>query len=436
MLKLLEITCFKKMDENCTPSVITFASNSAPKIETYALPQDGKVIYVWDAPLIRVLTQVLRVPYKVFIPPDSEWGRLLPDGNWTGIIGMVKRSEVDMGVGAIDLDERRFKAVDFSYPFLISEFVFMTDKPVPLRTSLVLLYPFSFITWILILLSIFSVTFCVLILTSRKKRFYDALLKIIGSLYGQPISFNVQKTKLKLFLCTWFFFIFIITRSYTGVYLSFLSFPPQVGIRNIRDLSSAAEENKVTCYTKKGSPLFQALLYSDIEPYKTIGNCLLRNIKAFGQPKDVFVNAPPKKAFIGGKIILLGFEKDFFFSEDSFFNVMFAFPISKKFCHKIDLDYFVHRIVETGLVSKEIKVHRMVFEARKPLNYNNTDSGALKKLEMSDLKGAFLLLIIGYILASITLFIEITVNFFGGKNFVSVYHESEICIKIQELCTR
>ena len=90
---------------------------------------------------------------------------------------------------------------------------------------------------------------------------------IIGSLLGQAVSFNVRKTKLKLFLCTWLIFIFIITRSYTGIYLSFLSFPPEIGIKNIRDLSSAAEENKVTCYTNKGSPLFLALLYSGIQSY-------------------------------------------------------------------------------------------------------------------------------------------------------------------------
>ena len=137
----------------------------------------------------------------------------------------------------------------------------------------------------------------------------------------------------------------------------------------------------------------------------------MRNVKLSGQPEDVFVKAPPKKAFIGGKILLAPFEKDFFFSEDSFFNIMFSYPVSKKFCCKKYLDYFVHRIFETGVVSREVKFQSIMLELKKVWSNFHIDSDALKKLEMSDLKGAFLILIIGYILASITLFIEIAVNF-------------------------
>ncbi len=39
--------------------------------------------------------------------PDTPWGSELPDGSWNGIVGMVKRGEVEFGVSATILTKER-----------------------------------------------------------------------------------------------------------------------------------------------------------------------------------------------------------------------------------------------------------------------------------------------------------------------------------------
>lgn len=83
-------------------------------MDIYAIQNDDKLLHVYDARLIRILSDVFRVPYRVFTPQNGEFGSKQPDGNWNGIIGMVLRSEIDVAVGGISLGE--FYPVNFSYP--------------------------------------------------------------------------------------------------------------------------------------------------------------------------------------------------------------------------------------------------------------------------------------------------------------------------------
>ena len=128
-------------NHHCLSKTISFASITAPNdSRSYAIfkdqIKDHNATHVYDAPLIRLISAALRVFYTVQTPTDEEFGAKLADGNWTGIIGMLKRSEVDLAVGGIDLTDDRREAVAFSYPHLFSEVTFMTDNPEPLSTSL------------------------------------------------------------------------------------------------------------------------------------------------------------------------------------------------------------------------------------------------------------------------------------------------------------
>lgn len=240
-------------------------------------------------------------PFKIFIPPDDEYGISFPDGNWTGLIGMVGRAEVDMAVGSVTLVEDRFQAVNFSYPYLFSDITFITDKLQPLSTDLALLYPFSLILWILIMATIFIVSFILYILTSRKKTFQNILFMVFGSLMGISIHFKVRKITLGILLSTWLIFAFVITNSYKGLLLSFLSFPPFIGIRSIPDLAKAAEQNSITCYTYKGHVLPQIFHESEFELWRSIGKCLMRNVITSEIRKNYFLTLLPTKRLLVGE---------------------------------------------------------------------------------------------------------------------------------------
>ncbi|GIY17026.1 uncharacterized protein CEXT_296731 [Caerostris extrusa] len=68
-----------------------------------------------DGKLITCIIDKLKFKYKVFPPPDLEWGSL-KNGSWSGIIGMLDRGEADMGITYMAVTEDRFQVVDFSAP--------------------------------------------------------------------------------------------------------------------------------------------------------------------------------------------------------------------------------------------------------------------------------------------------------------------------------
>ena len=399
------------MLEKCKLSVINVATNEAPKVPVYSIFENGKFIYVWDAILIRILSQVFRVPYKILLPPDGEWGKKLPDGNWTGLIGMVERSEVDLAVGGILITEERLQAVSYSYPNLFSVATFMTDKPKPVTSNLALFHPFFVMMWSLI---ISVVSFLLFFAIFKKERMQRIMFEVFGSFFGQPIHLKVEKLSIKLLLSAWLFFVFVLINCYKAVYSSFLSFPSVTGIRTIEDLAIAADQNKVTCYTLKGHGMITTLLKSKIDSWITIGQCLLRNINGFGYPEEYFTKASHSKAYLMGKIHLMEHEEDYFISEDSFFYVMFALPISSNFRCQKELNRAIHRLSAAGLFEKHIKdahfqliLHKRSFDASEP--------HTPKKLQFADLKGAFLVLVFGYILASITFIIELATYYYFLK---------------------
>ena len=418
------------MEEYCQPKVITVAALNRTKSDTYSILQDERKIHVKDAVFIRILSKVFHVPYKVLIPSDGEWGRKLPDGNWTGLIGMVHRSEADLAVGGITLTHERFQALNFSYPYLFTDMTFITDKMKPIATSSALFYPFSWKLWILIIIAFFTFLFLFFHFILKKETFQSVLVMLFGSLFGQSIRFKAQKISHRLIFIMWLVFIFVLTYSYKGVILSFMTFPSLSGIRDIQDLAKAAQQNSVTCYIDKGHALTQVIFDPDIEAWKSVGKCLTRGVVAeLSDIEKRFMEAPSKKVFFGGRISKKKFEKNYLISEDSFFKMMYALPISQKFSCKEEINKFIHRFTETGVFAK-IYADEHLQNQLKSVSNDSNESHIPKALQIADLKGAFIILISGNILASITLFIEIVVKCcFSERNCNSLSLSNSLRLK-------
>ena len=47
---------------------------------------------------------------------DGSYGTLTPNGTWNGMVGMVERNEVDVGVISIIQTKARLKSIDFTRP--------------------------------------------------------------------------------------------------------------------------------------------------------------------------------------------------------------------------------------------------------------------------------------------------------------------------------
>nr|CAD7198224.1 unnamed protein product [Timema douglasi] len=71
-----------------------------------------------------VLTQFSLSPSTQFvIPEDEAYGQPMSDGGWNGVVGMVMRQEVDVGVAPITMSLDRNDVIDFTIPLLLSKYV-------------------------------------------------------------------------------------------------------------------------------------------------------------------------------------------------------------------------------------------------------------------------------------------------------------------------
>lgn len=240
----------------------------------------------------------------------------------------------------------------------------------------------------------------------RKHTYQNILFTILGSLLEKSIDIHPQKVSLKLIIGTWLMFAFVITNSYKAVLLSILTLPPLSGIRDIPDLAKAAEKNSATCYTYTGALLQQIFLEAEIDTWRAFDNCLKRNVITLRNAEEAFKQDTFNKAFITARDYMKPYKQDYFISEDSFFNIMHAFSVSKHFCCLSYLNKMIHRLFAAGLFQKIENDEEYLLELS--MVHTNTDeSSQLKVLQLRDLKGAFIVLFTGYALSTIQFFIEI-----------------------------
>nr|XP_054922066.1 glutamate receptor ionotropic, delta-2-like [Dermacentor andersoni] len=63
--------------------------------------------------ILAAITRSLKRNYTITFPLDSFWGLLKPDGNWTGVLGMLQRDEADLALSVINpTSEKKDVAVE------------------------------------------------------------------------------------------------------------------------------------------------------------------------------------------------------------------------------------------------------------------------------------------------------------------------------------
>ncbi|KAF8773254.1 Glutamate receptor ionotropic like protein [Argiope bruennichi] len=287
---------------------------------------------------------------------DGEWGRRLPNGTWTGMIGEVQKGEADIAFNEIIINKQRASVVDFSKPYSTDEMAFALTKPEAVPTAMALIHPFDSTIWILTIITFF----------------------------------------------------------YSAVLFSILSVPSEiVTVRNLKELSTAVEKGKYKCYVPKGSATLDAFLYSDKKYLRNLGKAVLLNgWYVDNQPVTQNRQIGKKSALVGSKNelqMVAGPEewKHHYVSEDSILQYQAAVAMKKGYCRKEIINTLIDRYNYAGLHLKIISDNnflsllaasdqrRIVIQEGKPLSLNI-------------LKGAFGFFLIGLGLSVIVFICEIS----------------------------
>lgn len=341
-----------------------------------------------------------------------------------GVRGMLVKGEADLSGFPITLFQKKREAVNFTFPMDVSDVTFMTTKPEPYPTHFAIFEVFNFeVLGSHILFSIFFMSLLLYFLLKRKETFSTILLENVGCQLEQSYSFQVRQRNTVLLLLHWLLEITMLTASYKAVILSVISVPRMFGIRDIKDLSKAAEEKFVMCMTYKDCAT-DVWFDSKDEKFQSSWECL-NTSEAESLFHDEFLTYPHRKAFIATRRDISKFDRDYFLSDDSFSISHHSILHSKQFFCRKKLENVVLRIVEADLYRKLHRDFSAQLQLLKPIT-DDYDRTTFKSLTLTDFTGVFLIVFIGHFCALLVFIAEtvVKVNYYKTFKFA---RNSRIC---------
>ncbi|XP_054715427.1 glutamate receptor ionotropic, kainate 5-like [Uloborus diversus] len=365
------------------------------------------IIGGYEGEVVKLILQYFAPKHKILVPEDNEWGRINKNGSWTGLIGMLQRNEADFAISSVSVTEERSFAVDFSVPYVIEKYLFVTRAPGTLPRYISILSPFSKTLWIIILLTVLAIYIVVRLFFIKEVSFFKLfeLLQMKATRLKLGESYGISK---RVLCASILFALIILTFSYEGVLLTMLAIPEsETGIRSIADLSKAVQTRSYKCYT------FQGL--SVMEMFSNTKDISVQNLGKAIQENKWFI--PHTTTEVGNKIFhekaAVIFVEEWFklfhsesilMSDDVFDITPLSVAMTKRFPCAQKLNQVVYRLIECGIFQKFKTQYFFEHSVR------NADREANMKLSLSiiDFKEVFLVLVCGYISSLVVFICEIT----------------------------
>lgn len=358
-----------------------------------------------EGELIKICAQALKFSYKLIFSTDG-WG-YLENGKWNGLIGMIYRNEADIAITKIGESYQRRQYVDFSFPYAIEEFTFGTRKPSIKFSADGIIHPFSFKLWMAIIIAIL---FMAAIFSRFQKRgFILSMQQVCGILISQSVRTSVKN---KFLLSAWIWGSLFLSYSYIAVLLSFLTVPLMENVpKNYEELASGITAGTYKAMSFKGTMILPELFSSKREDIQIIAQHIKKNNHTITLNRSIIAETlrNDKIALIGPKITLQFFmHEEFPISKDSLKFHPTGIVMSKTFCCKNEIDSFVHVLFASGIHQKltDDTLFKLNLKAD---GFDKTDphKATARPLSLTDLYGAFVLVISGHIFAFVAVLGEL-----------------------------
>ncbi|XP_066945382.1 probable glutamate receptor [Macrobrachium rosenbergii] len=199
--------------------------------------------------LFNIVAEKLNFTYTIYRPSDQEWGREMPNGSFTGMIGMCQRKEVDVAIGPFVMAWDRYQAADYSTTIHFDQYGIILPRPRREVDLSGIAKPLSWEVWMSLGIAI-CISFLIgLVINALRKRYivtgeYPSAEKIQASwLTKVMLAENVEPLPEaapgRTYILTWMMGGFIIQAAYSGVLISLLVVPKvTVPVDSLQDLLS------------------------------------------------------------------------------------------------------------------------------------------------------------------------------------------------------
>nr|XP_021002400.2 probable glutamate receptor [Parasteatoda tepidariorum] len=337
------------------PDELTVATVQTPELEFKEI--NGEIFLSGvDGKFLESLMAAFNVRFRMKEASDGEWGSLLDNGNWSGMVGMVHRGEADIAINQISITEERLSVVDFSIPYTDEIVPFVAPAPKRISSLIVYLYPFDITVWVLCAITLITLPLMYVLLINQTQTYDAVFIKVFGYLLRQPAADKKKSFAHRVFILVCLVFSLVISSSYCAVLLSFLSVPLyESKLRNFKELSEAVIQGRHTAQLFSGTFILHLLLTSADENMKTMGEIIQWNSWTF--PVSAFNDGSldREKVTISTIADLQALYKGYsnvILSEDSLLTTSICVVFRKDFCCKEMFDTAISRIISAGLYEK------------------------------------------------------------------------------------
>ncbi|XP_050726022.1 glutamate receptor ionotropic, kainate glr-3-like [Eriocheir sinensis] len=382
------------------------------------------------ANLIETLAQALNFSYTLVRPMDGAWGAPDDQGNWNGMIGMVKRNEADLALGPFGMTEARAKVVEFSHPILIDQYKILVKKGSAQFNPWGFLNPLQPLVWSGVFLT--YLLMCTILTAKAVARHleHSSSTSIINEAlrcFWNQLAILLQQTLqtipeplvTRALTGLWLLTVMIIMRSYSGALTSLLAVRQiPVKINALQDLVDAEEygllfeqSTALTAYMQEA----KSGIYRELEATKEQGRAQFMNSTEISKAAHTLVKQEDYALLVDiisiRKILSDDFSNsgtcDYYIAKEAFFPLIFCIIGRHGLHHMQYINSKIRSIVEHDLYTKWLlkESNNVTACIKAP-----TSITVQEPYSFLELWGMFTLLFVGLLLAALMFLAELVVH--------------------------
>ncbi|XP_045101488.1 probable glutamate receptor [Portunus trituberculatus] len=173
--------------------------------------------------VLGVLAQSLNFSYEVVRAPDNSFGNRLANGTVTGMVGMVVRKEVDLGLGPFGFTAERTLIIDYTVPVVNDYLRILAGRGRPEVDPWGFMLPLAPMVWVGLVVALVVVMAIVLLLARCVSIYPPALAPYVRVLLQENSWLPALWGWERLVLGGWMLAMLVVTQSYTGNLMSLLA---------------------------------------------------------------------------------------------------------------------------------------------------------------------------------------------------------------------
>ncbi|KAG8179385.1 hypothetical protein JTE90_003641 [Oedothorax gibbosus] len=365
-----------------------------------------------EARYLKEIISALGFDYEVRQPKDGEYGRLMKNGTWTGLFGMIQRNEVDLVSAGLMMTDKRAGLADFTTPYSGTPLTFAIGKAGEKTPTMdAFLDPFQNEVWFGCLGTMFAVAFIVRL--EGQHSFLKILFELGGCILKQRIEI-IDGSTMKMLLVLWSAYALLLSSTYSSMLLSFMTIPNQgKNVETFAQLAKAVKAGTHKCSVQRGTNTATYMIATEAEDIQYLGkeiesNDWYYNTEDMGKHKTLDYFSAEITYANELRFFFSGPSSQAFISTDTFSDVIIAMAVKKGFCCKKRLNNIIARFNAAGLYRKSVNDASFLYHLDS-LKRNQPKEEREKQLSFDGVKGSLVLLAVGCLASLIILIGEIFV---------------------------